>query len=356
MRIGPIAESWFDRLAIWLGLGPRPLLDTHATLLLAQTVMVGVRLGVIECLVESPLPASEVAARCALAAGPTAKLLDALVASRYVRRRNGLYSLTRDARRWLARDGSDSLRDNVLFRFVEWDWIGGLEGFVRSGQPVDIHTRMSGEQWEVYQRGMRSLARVLLREVVWRTPVPRRATAMLDVGGAHGLFAAGLCRRHVLLRAEILDLPDAVASAAPMLAAEGLGDRVLHRPGDVLTEDLGADRYDLVFVANLLHHFAAGQIRDVITRAARALKPGGVLVVQELLAPSPEFPTGQAGALADLYFALTSAAGTLSVKDLADWQRDAGLEPSRPIRFITFPGAGQQNAVKPRGDLRSAPA
>jgi hypothetical protein len=53
-------------------------------------------------------------------------------------------------------------------------------------------------------------------------------------------------------------------------------------------------------------------------------------------------------ALADLYFALTSESGTLSVDDLAAWQRDAGLKPRRPIRFLSFPGAGQQNAVKPR--------
>jgi hypothetical protein len=53
-------------------------------------------------------------------------------------------------------------------------------------------------------------------------------------------------------------------------------------------------------------------------------------------------------ALADLYFALTSESGTLSVDDLAAWQRDASLKPRRPIRFLSFPGAGQQNAVKPR--------
>jgi SAM-dependent methyltransferase len=348
LRIGPIAESFIDRLALLLGLGPLPLLETHASLLLAQTVMVATRLGVIESLVAAPLDAAQVAARCGTAPGATEKLLDALVASGYVSRRRGRYALRRTARRWLVQDSPASLADNVLFRFVEWDWIGGLERFVRSGECVDIHARMSGLQWQAYQRGMHSLARTLLREMAWRTPVPRGARLMLDIGGAHGLYAAALCRHHPRLRAVILDLPEAIAGAAELLAHEGLGDRVVTRAGNVQSEELPAAEFDLIFMANLLHHFSAEGSRDVIRRAARALRPGGVLVIQEFLAPSPGCRTGQAGALAALYFALTSASGTHSVADLAAWQREAGLRPRRAIRFISFPGAGQQSAEKPR--------
>jgi hypothetical protein len=56
---------------------------------------------------------------------------------------------------------------------------------------------------------------------------------------------------------------------------------------------------------------------------------------------------GQLGALADLYFALTSAAGTRTFGELAAWQRAAGLDPRRPVRFRTLPGVGQQSATKP---------
>ena len=171
---------------------------------------------------------------------------------------------------------------------------------------------------------------------------------MLDIGGSHGFFSVALCRRHPGLCAEVLDLPGAVAQAAPILAREGLGERVVHRAGDALTEDFGEEAFDLVFISSLLHHFEPAQSRDVVRRAARALRPGGVLVIQELFALSSARRAGQVATLADLYFALTSKAGTLSVEDLADWQREAGLRPKRPVRFLSFPGAGQQNAVKPR--------
>ena len=349
MRIGPVAENLLERVAILLRLGPRPLLETHGTLLLAQALMVATKVGVFEALAAAPLTPGEVAARCGTDERATAKLLGVLEATGYTRTAaEGRYALTNDARRWLLEGSAHSLHDNVLFRFVEWEWIGRLERFVVTGEPLDIHAEMSGEQWNLYQRAMRSLAGSLAREVVLRTPVPRGARAMLDVGGSHGFFSVALCRRHPALRAEILDLPEAIAEAAPMLEREGLGGRVAHRAGDALTEDLGTEAFDLVFISSLLHHFEPAQSQDVVRRAARALRPGGVLVIQELFALSSTRRPGQVATLADLYFALTSESGTLSVDELAAWQKEAGLRPKRPVRFVSFPGAGQQSAVKPR--------
>ena len=52
------------------------------------------------------------------------------------------------------------------------------------------------------------------------------------------------------------------------------------------------------------------------------------------------------GALLDLYFALTSQAGTWSVGEIATWQRSAGLHPRRPVFLRSMPGSAQQAAVK----------
>jgi SAM-dependent methyltransferase len=178
-------------------------------------------------------------------------------------------------------------------------------------------------------------------------PVPDGARDMLDIGGSHGYYSVALCRRHQGLRAVVLDLPQAVRHSAPLLAEEGMGDRVVHREGDALADDLGEESYDLVITAQLVHHFSAEQNRDLTNRIARALRPGGVYaILEEFRSPTPK-DAGQVGALLDFYFALTSQSGTWSPEEMADWQRAAGLEPRRPIRFRTAPGAGIQAATKP---------
>jgi SAM-dependent methyltransferase len=169
---------------------------------------------------------------------------------------------------------------------------------------------------------------------------------MLDIGGSHGYYSVALCRKHEKLRAVILDLPQAVEHAAPLLAAEGMGDRVVHRAGNALEEDLGTDAYDLVLVAQLVHHFSEAQNRDLAARIARALRPGGVYAVLDEFRPRTAKDAGQVGALLEFYFALTSQSGTWAVEEIAAWQRRAGLAPRKAIRFRTVPGVGVQAAVK----------
>src|SRR5204862_8324999 len=154
-----------------------------------------------------------------------------------------------------------------------WDWIEHSEEYVRSGQPMELHDTLPADEWPAYQAGMRSVASALAPELTRRLPVPKGARDLLDIGGSHGYYSVALCRRHDGLRAVVLDLPEAVAAAAPILAAEGMGDRVVHWEGNALTDDLGSEAYDVVLVSQLVHHFSDGQNRALAEKVARALRP-----------------------------------------------------------------------------------
>ncbi len=347
MRVGVIPENVPEWIGLMAGALPTPLAHTLIGLLLGRTIMVATRVGIFESLGSGSLDASEVAGRCNTQPAPTEKLLRALVSCRLLRLRADRYRLTRTARRWLLQASPCSLRDSILFTFVEEQAFDHLEPFLHSGEALDVHQmELSAEVWSLYHRGMRSRARLSSTEVAWRTPVPAGAREMLDIGGSHGHYAAAICRRHPRLRAVILDLPEAVAHAAPLLAEEGMGDRVVYRAGDALRDDLGCEVYDLVFISHLVHHFDEAANRELARRVARALRPGGVMVIQEVVRGKSPTKGGQIGGLMDLYFALTSASGTWSFAEMADWQREAGLRPRRPRHLRTLPGAGQQVAVK----------
>jgi SAM-dependent methyltransferase len=343
-----VAENPLERLIVRLNLAPQPLLETQMAYTLARLIMVGTKLGVFEAVSDGPATPDEVAARCGTSLVGTEKLLFALAGAGYLRAADGGYTLTPVSRKWLLRGSPNSIADKLLLQFLEWDWMERAEDYVRTGEPLELHsTDLPAEDWGLYQRGMRAMANAFAGEAVRRLPVPKGAREMLDIGGSHGYYSVALCRRHEGLRSEVLDLPQAVEQAAPLLAAEGMGDRVVHRAGDALTSDLGTDAYDLVLVAQLVHHFSEAQNRELAVRVAASLRPGGVFAVLDEFRPRTSKEAGQVGALLEFYFALTSQSGTWAVEEIADWQRHAGLEPRRPIRFRTVPGVGIQAATKP---------
>jgi predicted O-methyltransferase YrrM len=185
----------------------------------------------------------------------------------------------------------------------------------------------TAEEWGLYERGMRAIANAFAGEAVRRMPVPKRAGRMLDIGGSHGYCSVALCRRHEGLRSELLDLPQAVEQAAPLLAAEGMGDRVVHRAGDGLTSDLGTDAYDLVLIAQLVHQCSDEQNRGLAVRVGAALRPGGVFAMLDEFRPRTAKEAGQVGVLLDFYFALTSQSGTCAVEEIADGSGRRGSSP-----------------------------
>ncbi len=346
MRFGAVPENPVEWVIARLNLAPRPLLETQMAYTLARLIMVATKLGVFEALTDGPATADQVAERCGTSPVGTEKLLFALAGASYLRAEDGGYALTPVSRKWLLRESPHSIADKLLLQFLEWDWIERSEDYVRTGEPLELHSMTSSSQWDLYQRGMRAMANSFAGEAVRRMPVPKGARDMLDIGGSHGFYSVALCRRHEALRSVVLDLPQAVEQAEPLLAAEGMGERVVHLAGDALSDDLGTDAYDLVLIAQVVHHFTESQNRELAVRVARALRPGGVYAVLDEFRPKTAKQAGQVGALLEFYFALTSESGTWAVEEITDWQRRAGLQPRRPVRLRTAPGVGIQAAAK----------
>lgn len=348
MRIGVIPETAVERVGLMAGLVPLPVFETYNAMILARSLMASVKLGVYDVLADGPLATAELAVRAGIAAEPAERLFYLLAEQGYLEPGDdGTWALTPISRRWLLRSSPDQIADFLIVRYTEWDWIGHLEDYLRTGVPHVGRADLGDEGWFVYQRAMRGLARMSTPEIARRMPTPRNPTAMLDIGGGHGQLSVAFCRRHPDLKAVVLDLPDACRQAAPLLAEEGLGDRVVHRPGDALADDLGESRWDIVTAMNVLHTLSPEQCRHVTRQVARALKPGGVFAVIDFQRPTRPRGVGQTPALMNLFFGLVNRSGAWTSDELAGWQREAGLVPGKPLRIKRLPGSWIQPARRP---------
>lgn len=329
------AENLLEAAALKLNLVPVVLAESFFPFIHARALMAATKLGIFEALGREWRTPEEVAAETSTDAVAVRQLMTALTGSGYLRAKRGRFKLTPIAR-WALKRHKQSVRDKILLHYLEWDFVGKLEDYLQTGESLAFHSAMSSEQWKAYQRGMRATVAPFAEETTRRLRLPKDARSMLDIGGSHGFFSVCFCRRNPGLRSTILELPEAIEHARPLLEAEAMGERIDYRAGNALTDDLGESEYDLVLIASVIHHFTDAQIRELLPRVRRALRPGGQLVIFEQLRAEPGKGLSQMGAILDLYFGLTSRSGTRSEEETRAFLQEAGfrLRPTMRMRTI----------------------
>jgi 2-polyprenyl-3-methyl-5-hydroxy-6-metoxy-1,4-benzoquinol methylase len=346
MKLKATPENLLERMALTFNLAPIPLVDTQVAFNSARTIMAAAETGVYEALGKTSKTAQQIANACKTHPEATRHLLDALVGIGYIKWNNGQYSLKPKFYKWLLKEYPSNLIGKLRFQIYEWDFMAKLEDYVRTGEPLELHSTTDPKLWTAYQDGMRDLSVNAAQELAKKIKLSSSASRMLDIGGSHGLYSIELCKKYPSLSSTILELPGAIDRASEIAAQHGLTDRVKYKAGNALTDDLGEQGYDLVMINNVVHHFTEEENLHLSKKIARALKPGGVYAIGELIRQHKPGEGGVVGATTGLYFALTSASGTWSVEEMNSWQQQAGLRPQKPIGLMTLPGFKSVVAIK----------
>ena len=338
MKIKNQPENLLEWIALKANLAPTPLVDTQVAFNAARAIMAAAELGIYEAIGKNSKTADEVVAVCKTHAEATMHLLNCLVGIGYLQWNKGRYSLKPKYYKWLLKESESNLIGKLRFQLIEWEWMGKLEEYVRTGKPLDLHGSASAKEWELYQEGMRDLSINAAKELAPKIPVPKDATSMLDIGGSHGLFSIELCKKHPALTSTIMELPGAIEAASAIAKRYDTTNRVNYVAGNALTDDLGTEKYDVVMINNVVHHFTNEQNIALAKKITRALKPNGIYAIGEFIRAEKPGEGGVVGATTGLYFSLTSSSGTWSVPEIEGWQKNAGLKIEKPIKPMSIPG------------------
>jgi SAM-dependent methyltransferase len=337
MKLAVRAQNPLEWVALQMNLAPVPVVQTSLYALAGRALCEAVELGVFEAVGRGAPTPAKLAAATGLDPGALDALLHLLVTLGYLADDAGRIRVTALSRKWLLEDSESSVCAALRLFRAQWAVYDHLPSYLRTGKGFGTQADMHRGTWPIYQKAMFQLARMGVAEVAKKTPLPPAPERMLDVGGSHGLYSVYFCRRVPAMRAEVLELPQAIESAAPLLASVNAEGRVRHRAGDVLDTDLGEGVYDVVLVSNFVHIFDAGHNRRIVSRLARALRPGGRLYIQDFVRPEAGTRADAVSSAQNLFFSTLSAGGVYSIAEQQQWQREAGLEPAAITRFLSTP-------------------
>lgn len=107
----------------------------------------------------------------------------------------------------------------------------------------------------------------------------------LSVGCGAGLLERDVVAKGICRTVEGIDFsPEAIAQARQGAQEANLFRALEYRLGDVNALDLPAERYDIVFFHGSLHHVRS--VERALAQVRRALKPGGLLYLDEYMGPA----------------------------------------------------------------------
>ena len=277
--------------------------------------------------------AAEIAVRCGTDRRATALLLNALVALEVVRLAGDRYENAPVAARYLAAGGADDARAALRHNLSLWTTWSSLTDVVRGGHTtVRADMQERGDDWTVpfiaaMHRGAAARAPQVVAEVG-----AGAVTRMLDVGGGSGAYAIAFAQANPQLRAEVFDLPTVLPITRTHIDEAGVGARVTTRAGDLRTDDFGTG-WDLVFLSSICHMLGPDGNGDLLARAAKALVPGGRVVIQDFILEPDRTQPLQAVLFAINMLVGTEAGSTYTAAEYAAWLGAAGLGAVRRVRL-----------------------
>ncbi len=215
---------------------------------------------------------------------------------------------------------------------------GRLAEVIRRDRPLPAEP--DGEALRRLHHHLASAGAAAARELV----AGLGAGSLLDLGAGAGAYSKAFLEANPAGRATLVDTAEVLALAAEWLGP--LAARARWIAGDAAEVDAG-DGHGVVLLANLLHLHSPEMCARLVAAAARAVAPGGVVVIKDL-----RVDDDRAGPIEGLLFALnmaiyTEAGDVYSTAQLRAWMTEASLVDVTERRLAAAPDAIVVTARRP---------
>lgn len=291
-------------------------------------------LGVFNALAHKPANAGAIAAMAACDLRALTVLLDAASAIGLILKTNDTYALPPETAGVLADGGPESVAAMLRHQFHGLARWARLPWTARDGRPADPGYGVNGADAERadFIGAMEVVSRPVARQVVAEV-APSHTRCVLDLGGASGTWTLAWLAACPDARAILLDLPDVVPLARARLEREGVLDRVALAAGDYLSdaEPLPAGA-DVAWLSATTHQHSRDECRTLYRRVARALPPGGRLMIRDLLMDDTRTAPARGALFAVHMLGATEGGGTWTLREYTEDLQSAGFEDVRIAR------------------------
>ena len=287
--------------------------------------------------------ADEIAGHAGTDPRATRIVLDSLLATALVQKRNGLYDLTPVSEAFLVRGKPSYVGDFRHVALALWDGMAHLKESLKTGKPFSrLDTVDALEVWEKLVLGIIVIAEPAARALcdVLKIGTVRKAVNVLDIAGGSSVFGMTILSRDPLAKVTQLDWPNVNAVAKKLNKERGLEGKIRFIDGEHHSAKIETNHYDLVLASNFCRFESPKRNQELFAKAYSALKAGGYFIVNDFV-PNEE-RTEPTFALRFSVYTLTHTpeGECWTLSQYAQWMKAAGFAPMETHGDIpkTLPG------------------
>lgn len=256
-------------------------------------------------------------------------LCDYLTVAGFLEKSGGRHRLTPSSQAFLVRSspaycGSiiDFLASPEMMRL----WLADPANCVRQGGSVGLgNLSPDNPVWVTFARAMASFVRPVATAVAAAiAALPRPPKRLLDIAAGHGLYGILALERIPALEVTAVDWPAVLAVAHENAAIAGVESRHRTIGGSAFEVDWGGD-YDVVLLANFLHHFDPATCAGLLSRARAALAAGGRVLAVEFVPNEDRITPPVPAMFAFMMLGSTPSGDAYTRSDLEGMGRQAGF-------------------------------
>ena len=285
----------------------------------------------------------EIAREAATDPRATRIVLDSLIALSLVEKRGGKYFLTPVSEAFLVRGKPGYMGDFRHVALALWDGMAHLKETMKTGKPLSrMDTNTELEVWEKLVLGIIPIAQPVAKALcnILEIGAKRQGLRVLDIAGGSSIFGMTILTHDPSVQVTQLDWPNVNAVAKKLNRERGLEGKIRFIDGEFRSAKIEESFYDLVLASNFCRFESPEGNQELFRAAYRALKPGGLFIVNDFL-PNEE-RTEPTFALRFSVYTLTHTPGgeCWTLSEYTDWLKKAGFASITSYTDIpsTMPG------------------
>jgi ubiquinone/menaquinone biosynthesis C-methylase UbiE len=272
--------------------------------------------------------ADEVAREAGTDPRATRIVLDSLIASALVEKKDRRYTLLPMSEAFLVRGKPSYIGDFRHVALALWEGMAQLRESLKTGKPLSrMDTGRELRVWEKLVIGIIPIAEPAAQTLcdVFRIGVDRKGLRVLDIAGGSSIFGMTILARDPSAQVTQLDWPNVNAVAKKLNRKRGLEGKIRFIDGEHRSATIETNYYDLVVASNFCRFESPSGNQELFRKAYGALKPGGSFVVNDFL-PNEE-RTGPTFALRFSVYTLTHTpeGECWRLSEYSDWLKKAGF-------------------------------